>query len=688
MLLGIVMLFDGGLLAIGNLMFLCGLLLLIGLQKTYAFFARPQKLRGTVCFFGGIVLVFIRRPFIGMCVETFGFINLFGMGSLFRKMTGLCRGRGPDLVDQMNVYVDADSGKNRNLQATAADFFPVAISFLRKLPIIGPVLNTPGIAKVVENDPKGLESVLDGIATVDPTNLLRGHTPLTLAIALGRTECTRILVHHASSRSLALARTDSGWRPFHEATSYGDRETIRLVYESMRQELGDWMNAKGASLLAELSNDLNDFYLELQWEFGSSWLPFLGQLCPSDVCKIHKKGSSVRIDTTLVGFENLQWIRGDISIIFSESKDGPKLVLCDHQRRIVQQVYPHDFSLSEQDIEEEVSISLNSPIVAAPEFDFSKIQVSQLQQGLIFKSNRVEMVGPYETSVYSLKNLTYTQKTRDEHLSVHPLPLFQLSASSNTSIAASLRPSKPQLAVVNSDDWASEDAPPQETIPISSVPADLNIPSDKPLDQLKAYRPSLNPPPLQSVTWEDFCNPSKKLALGRVHSVKESQKQISATLWMYNPDDGKPAEPDSSSLLGWVAKMAVDAAIGSTTSPGLTSQQDASKPTSFPIKLKTLLPLLDLMGMRNDHVRSLKDFLSVKLPPGFPVKIEIPINVLPLSAVVTFANVKVRGTQEDPAQFLSDSLFVIPGKRMGYLKGDVVEGTHGFADQRKDFLQG
>ncbi|KAJ3407286.1 hypothetical protein HDU80_009183 [Chytriomyces hyalinus] len=668
MLLGIVMLFDGGLLAIGNLMFLCGLLLLIGLQKTYAFFARPQKLRGTVCFFGGIVLVFIRRPFIGMCVETFGFINLFG------------------------------------------DFFPVAISFLRKLPIIGPVLNTPGIAKivdmvsgsklpvtkltmdifqkVVENDPKGLESVLDGIATVDPTNLLRGHTPLTLAIALGRTECTRILVHHASSRSLALARTDSGWRPFHEATSYGDRETIRLVYESMRQELGDWMNAKGASLLAELSNDLNDFYLELQWEFGSSWLPFLGQLCPSDVCKIHKKGSSVRIDTTLVGFENLQWIRGDISIIFSESKDGPKLVLCDHQRRIVQQVYPHDFSLSEQDIEEEVSISLNSPIVAAPEFDFSKIQVSQLQQGLIFKSNRVEMVGPYETSVYSLKNLTYTQKTRDEHLSVHPLPLFQLSASSNTSIAASLRPSKPQLAVVNSDDWASEDAPPQETIPISSVPADLNIPSDKPLDQLKAYRPSLNPPPLQSVTWEDFCNPSKKLALGRVHSVKESQKQISATLWMYNPDDGKPAEPDSSSLLGWVAKMAVDAAIGSTTSPGLTSQQDASKPTSFPIKLKTLLPLLDLMGMRNDHVRSLKDFLSVKLPPGFPVKIEIPINVLPLSAVVTFANVKVRGTQEDPAQFLSDSLFVIPGKRMGYLKGDVVEGTHGFADQRKDFLQG
>ncbi|KAI8610749.1 vesicle transport protein [Chytriomyces sp. MP71] len=108
MLLGILMLFDGGLLAIGNLLFLAGLLLLIGAQKTVAFFSRPVKLRGTLCFFGGIALVLIRRPFVGVCVEMFGFINLFG------------------------------------------DFFPVAISFLRKLPIVGPILNTPGIAKVVD----------------------------------------------------------------------------------------------------------------------------------------------------------------------------------------------------------------------------------------------------------------------------------------------------------------------------------------------------------------------------------------------------------------------------------------------------------------------------------------------------------------------------------------------------------
>ncbi|KAJ1547581.1 Golgi Transport, partial [Cladochytrium tenue] len=76
--LGVAMLFDGGLLAIGNILFLAGLFLVIGAQRTYAFFARREKLRGTACFFGGILLVFLKWPVIGMLVELFGFINLFG----------------------------------------------------------------------------------------------------------------------------------------------------------------------------------------------------------------------------------------------------------------------------------------------------------------------------------------------------------------------------------------------------------------------------------------------------------------------------------------------------------------------------------------------------------------------------------------------------------------------------------
>ena len=61
-----------------QILFVSGLTLIIGPQKTFYFFARKQKLRGTVCFIGGILLVFFKWPFIGMLIETFGFLNLFG----------------------------------------------------------------------------------------------------------------------------------------------------------------------------------------------------------------------------------------------------------------------------------------------------------------------------------------------------------------------------------------------------------------------------------------------------------------------------------------------------------------------------------------------------------------------------------------------------------------------------------
>lgn len=108
MLIGVLLFFDGGLLAIGNILFLAGLTLVIGIERSVFFFVRKGKIRGTVAFFGGILLVFLKWPVIGMAIELFGFINLFG------------------------------------------DFFPVVLSFLRKMPVIGTFLNLPGISQTLD----------------------------------------------------------------------------------------------------------------------------------------------------------------------------------------------------------------------------------------------------------------------------------------------------------------------------------------------------------------------------------------------------------------------------------------------------------------------------------------------------------------------------------------------------------
>jgi len=75
---GVMLFFDRAMLAMGNILFLAGLTLIIGLQKTALFFARRQKLKGTAAFVSGIVLILLRWPLIGFLVELYGIFVLFG----------------------------------------------------------------------------------------------------------------------------------------------------------------------------------------------------------------------------------------------------------------------------------------------------------------------------------------------------------------------------------------------------------------------------------------------------------------------------------------------------------------------------------------------------------------------------------------------------------------------------------
>lgn len=107
LILGMIMFFDKGLLAMGNILFLAGLAFVIGLERTFRFFFQRHKIRGSGCFFGGILIVLFGFPVIGMLVEAYGFFLLF------------------------------------------SGFFPVIINFIRRVPLLGNILNLPGISTIV-----------------------------------------------------------------------------------------------------------------------------------------------------------------------------------------------------------------------------------------------------------------------------------------------------------------------------------------------------------------------------------------------------------------------------------------------------------------------------------------------------------------------------------------------------------
>ncbi|XP_017104586.1 vesicle transport protein GOT1B isoform X2 [Drosophila bipectinata] len=102
---GMLLLFDKGLLAIGNILFLSGLGCVIGVERTLRFFFQRHKVKGTTAFFGGIIIVLLGFPIIGMIIESYGFFALF------------------------------------------SGFFPVAINFLGRVPLLGPLLNIPIMQK-------------------------------------------------------------------------------------------------------------------------------------------------------------------------------------------------------------------------------------------------------------------------------------------------------------------------------------------------------------------------------------------------------------------------------------------------------------------------------------------------------------------------------------------------------------
>uniref|UniRef100_A0A5B7C4F4 Putative vesicle transport protein GOT1B-like n=1 Tax=Davidia involucrata TaxID=16924 RepID=A0A5B7C4F4_DAVIN len=76
-LLGILYFFDKGFIAIGNILFVSGVTLTIGVKSTLQFFMKRQNFKGSISFGVGFFFVLIGWPIIGMIVETYGFIVLF-----------------------------------------------------------------------------------------------------------------------------------------------------------------------------------------------------------------------------------------------------------------------------------------------------------------------------------------------------------------------------------------------------------------------------------------------------------------------------------------------------------------------------------------------------------------------------------------------------------------------------------
>uniref|UniRef100_A0A672IVL3 Ankyrin repeat domain-containing protein n=1 Tax=Salarias fasciatus TaxID=181472 RepID=A0A672IVL3_SALFA len=376
----------------------------------------------------------------------------------------------------------------------------------------------------------------------------RGRTPLELAVCLGHLESTRVLLRHGGDPTHCNAQ---GWTILQEAVSTGDPELVQLVLQYRDFKRATERLAGIPELLSKL-RQARDFYVEMKWEF-TSWVPLVSKVCPSDVYRVWKSGSCLRVDTTLLGFEHMTWLKGRRSYIFKGGDDGAVVMEVDHEKQVV---YTEPLVLSPRDApsllaamqpsQENTAQRLTSPIVST-HLNTRNIAFERNKSGIWgWRSEKSEVVSGYEAKVYSATNVELVTRSRTEHLSDQDK---SRSKGDDTTF----------LMENNVSQCASPHNP-------------------------------------TAITAEEYFNPEFNLNgrdIGRPVELTSKVQRFKATLWLSE---------------------------------------------SHPLSLaEQVTPIIDLMAISNAHFAKLRDFITLRLPPGFPVKIEIPLFHV-LNARVTFSN--------------------------------------------------
>ena len=350
------------------------------------------------------------------------------------------------------------------------------------------------------------------------------------------------------------------------------------------------------------------------------------------------------MDTSLVDFEKsrLSWKRGSLSLLFhftadkekaagggtrrsreSRIKGSVRVVAMDHIHRVYTQLSKDDADDAEhqqphpppsssraedlEDLEERIDDLMSSPLTA---FTSPGVVEFVRQKAGIWgwRSDKVEDIHGYHCRVFDVKNLNLQTDKRVEHLTEEEREdlenMQKVMQVSEAELKQKLEEEHAQLASGEEDDGGDDGH--QEVHNEAHALALQRMPEEGKRGELlmieepkKPHRHSLAPPPPPRVTYDEYFDGNAAFApfvlynpatqshpflhpplLSRPHQTTSSKRTFSASVWM--TDD-------------------------------------------FPLKTDTVVSLLDLVAPHQRHVEKVRNFLEQRLPPGFPMKVKVPI---------------------------------------------------------------
>lgn len=513
------------------------------------------------------------------------------------------------------------------------------------------ISSLPKLAKagevITEDESVAAELQADELsATIDRRDVPGRETPLHLAVRLRDPISAEILMAAGADWSL---QNENGWNALQEAVCTRE-EQIAMIIARHYQPLAWAKWCRRLPRIVASASRIRDFYMEISFHFESSVIPFIGRIAPSDTYRIWKRGSNLRADMTLAGFDGFRIQRSDQTFLFLgdgyTSEDGKVslpsgslIVLAHKEKEITNALEGAGAQPSESEVAHEVTL-MSQTNTYRPGIDVTQ---AELVPHLNWRrQERTEMVGNWKAKVYDMLHVMVSVKSRRVPGAMTDEELF--AVDDEDKLASGVEHDEfddiltveerkqldSALGMGNSEGIAEDD---------DHGDADCHESgSGVAFDNGDA-----NGNAKEKKGWFGWNKKNSKSAADDAEDVK-SLKKFSKLA----PEGGSQKYFDSQKDDAGDAKKGKDKSSKKKKKKGPTSEskheseyKKGLRPVlwltpDFPLKTEELLPLLDILANKVKAVRRLRELLTTKLPSGtFPVKVAIPI-VPTIRVVVTF----------------------------------------------------
>ncbi|RZC52147.1 hypothetical protein C5167_020573 [Papaver somniferum] len=521
------------------------------------------------------------------------------------------------------------------------------VSSLPRLPKAGEV--------TTEAESMAAETQADLVsASIDRRDVPGRETPLHLAVRLRDAISAEILMCAGADWSL---QNENGWSALQEAVCTRE-DSIAMIIARHYQPLAWEKWCRRLPRIVSSAARIRDFYMEITFHFESSVIPFIGRIAPSDTYRIWKRGSNLRADMTLAGFDGFRIQRSDQTFLFlgeGYSSDdgnvsvppGSLIVLAHKEKEITNALEGAGNRPTEAEVAHEVAL-MSQTNMYRPGIDVTQAEL--IPHINWRRQERTEMVGSWKAKVYDMLHVMVSVKSRrvpgamtDEELFAAENDERTVGGADNDEFddvltAEERKQLDSALRMGGNSDGLGEDeehgaCEAQENGAGGSnencEPNSFTKEKKSWFDWKKKGSKHGVDDPEDSKILKKF----SKLAPEEGDQKRLDYQRSSSDLHKDDSGDVKKGKEKTSK------KKKKSGATGESKSE--SEYKKGLRPVlwltpDFPLKTEELLPLLDILANKVKAVRRLRELLTTKLPHGtFPVKIAIPI-VPTIRVIVTF----------------------------------------------------